>query len=127
MLRMSSRTRRRAETRVATNYDDNQAWEDELFFAGENLRVHATKWQDPIVLEHWGIAEDFNSFAAATRLLEFSRRPCFTYEELSRDFLSTFRFEGPEVRKKSKKSNPPPPTFVVKFTMRGQRLVMTLE
>lgn len=126
LLGMSSRTRRR-ESRVSNNNDDNQLWEDELLFAGENLRVHATKWQDPVVLEHWGIAEDFHAFAAATGLLEFSRHPRNTYEELSREFLSTFRFEGPELNKRSKKSKPPPATFVTKFIMRGQRLVMTLE
>lgn len=126
LLGMSSRTRRR-ESRVSNNHDDNQLWEDELVFAGENLRVHTTRWQDPEVLEHWGIAEDFQAFAATTGLLEFSRHPRNTYVELSREFLSTFRFEGPVVHRKSKSKNPPPATFVIKFTMRGQRLVMSLE
>ena len=80
-----------------------------------------------MVRDHWGIGEDLNAFAAAIGLLELSRHPRETYEDLSREFLSTFRFEGPESYKYSKKSKPPPPTFVVKFTMRGQRLVMSLE
>ena len=55
MLGMSSRTRRRAETKVDNNYYENQDWEDHQIYVGERLKVHATKWQDPIVLEHWGI------------------------------------------------------------------------
>ena len=124
---MTSRPRRRA-SRVSENYDDNHLWEDGAVYAGERLRIHATKWQDRVVLDHWGIGEDFNAFAAATGLLEFSQHPRETYEELSREFLFTFRFEGPESYKYSKKSKPPPPpTFVVKFSMRGQRLVMSLD
>ena len=127
LFRMTSRPRRRA-SRVSENYDDNHLWEDGAVYAGERLRIHATKWQDPVVLYHWGIGEDFNAFAVATGLLEFSQHPRETYEELSREFLSTFRFEGPESYKYSKKSKPPPPpTFVVKFSMRGQRLVMSLD
>ena len=123
---MTSRPRRRS-SRVSENYDDNHLWEDGAVYAGERLRIHATKWQDPMVLDHWGIKEDFNAFAAAAGLLEFSLHPRNTYEELSREFLSTFRFEGPENYKHSKKSKPPSPTFVIKFTMRGQRLVMSLD
>ena len=110
------------------NYDENQDWEDHQVFVGERLKVHPTKWQDPIVLEHWGITEDFNHFLAVTGLSEFAQQPRFTYEELSREFLSTFRFEGPEVHKKSKKKvEKPLATFVVKFCMKGQRFVMRLE
>ena len=126
LLGMTSRPRRRL-SRVSENYDDNHLWEDGAVYAGERLRIHATKWQDPVVLDHWGIREDFNAFAAATGLLEFSRHPRNTYEELSREFLSTFRFEGPDNYKHGKKSKPPPPSFVCKFSMRGERLVMSLE
>ena len=56
MLGMSSRTRRRAETRVDNNYDENQDWEDHQIYAGERLKVHSTKWQDPIVQEQLGLA-----------------------------------------------------------------------
>ena len=103
LLGMTSRPRIR-ESRVSENYGDNHLWEDNAVFAGERLRIHATKWQDPVVLERWGIEEDFNAFAAATGLLEFSQNPRNTYEELSREFLSTFRFEGPEVHKRDRKS-----------------------
>ena len=99
---MMSRPRRRA-SRVSENYDDNQRWEDGAVYAGKRLCIHATKWQDPMVLDHWGTREDFNAFAAATGLLEFSQNPRNTYEELSRKFLSTFRFEGPESHKQNKK------------------------
>ena len=126
LLGMTSRPRRRV-LRVSENYDDNHLWEDSAVYAGEKLRIHATKWQDPLVLDHWGITEDFNAFVTATGLLEFSNNPRNTYEELSREFLSTFRFEGPESYKHSKKSKPPPPTFVIKISMRGKRFVMSLE
>ena len=56
----------------------------------------------------------------------FAQNPQDTYEELSREFLSTFIFEGPEAHKHSKKSKAPPLTFVCKFTMRGERLIMSL-
>jgi hypothetical protein len=123
---MSSRPRRRA-SKVSLNYDDNHLWEDDAVFVGEKLKIHTTRWQDPHVLEQWGIKEDFDTFANATGLLEFAQNPRGTYEELSREFLSTFRFEGPEIYKHSKKSKAPTPTFVCKFTMRGERLVMSLE
>ena len=99
---MTSRPRRRA-SRVSENYDDNQLWEDGAVYAGERLRIHATKWQDPVVLDHWGIREDINAFTAAIGLLGFSQNPRNTYEELSQEFLSTFRFEGPESHMHSKK------------------------
>ena len=68
---MTSRPRRRS-SRVFENYDDNHLWEDGAVYAGERLRIHATKWQDLVVLDHWGIKEDFNAFAAAAGLLKFS-------------------------------------------------------
>ena len=105
LLGMTSRPRRRV-LRVSENYDDNHLWEDSAVYAGEKLRIHATKWQDPVVPDHWGIREDFNAFAAAAGLLEFSLHPRNTYEELSREFLSTFRFEGPENYKHNKKRLP---------------------
>ena len=81
--------------------------------------------EDPIVLDHWGIKEDFKAFIATAGLLKFSRHPWETYEEISREFLSTLRFEGPDNNKLGKKSKPPPPTFVIKFTMKEQRFVMS--
>ena len=65
LLGMTSRPRRRV-LRVSENYDDNHLWEDSAVYAGEKLRIHATKWQDPLVLDHWGITEDFNAFVTAT-------------------------------------------------------------
>ena len=79
---MTSRPRRRA-LRVSENYDDNHLWEDGAVYAGERLQIHATKWQDPMVLDHWGIGEDFNAFATAAGLLEFSQHPRETYEALA--------------------------------------------
>ena len=89
--------------------------------------VHATRWQDPIVLGHWGMEDDFTAFVTAAGLLEFSRHPRETFQEISRQFLSTFRFEGPDNYKNSKKSKPSTPTFVIKFSMRNTRFVMSLE
>ena len=122
---MSSRPKRRA-CKVSLNYDDDHLWEDDAFFVGEKLKIHTTRWQDPYVLEQWGIKEDFDTFVTTTGLLRFSQNPQDTYEELSREFLSTFRFEGPEPQKHRKRSKAPPLTFVCKFTMRGERLVMSL-
>ena len=85
------------------------------------------RWQDPHVLQEWGMEEDFNSFATATGLLTFAQNPQETYEELSREFLSTFRFEGPETHKHKNKSKAHSPTFVCKFSMKGERLVMSLD
>ena len=122
LIGMSSRPRRRA-CKVSLNLDDQHLWEDSAYFVGEKLKIHATRWQDPHVLEHWGIQEDFYIFATATGLLRFAQNPQDTYEELSREFLSTFRFEGPEPYKHRKKSKAPPLTFVCKFTMRGEALL----
>ena len=74
LLGMTSRPKRRA-SRVSENYDDNQLWEDGAVYAGERLRIHATEWQDPVVLDHWGIGEDFNAFAAAAGLLGPHQEP----------------------------------------------------
>ena len=126
LMGMMSRTRRRP-SRATNNHDDDQLWEDEAVYIGERLKIHATRWQDPHVLDQWGIGEDFNAFITATGLLEFSRHPRGTYEGLAREFISTFRFEGPEAHRYSKRSQAPTPTFTIKFTMRGQRLVMSLE
>jgi len=126
LVGMSSRPRRRA-CKVSLNYDDDHLWEDDAFFVGEKLKIHTTRWQDPYVLEQWGIKEDFDTFVTTTGLLRFSQNPQDTYEELSREFLSTFRFEGPEPQKHRKRSKAHPLTFVCKFTMRGERLVMSLE
>ena len=103
LLGMSSRPKRRA-CRVYLNYDDNQLWEDSASFVGEKLKIHTTRWQDPHVLQQWGMEEDFNSFATVTGLLTFAQNPQETYEELSREFLSTFRFKGPETHKHKNKS-----------------------
>ena len=67
--------------------------------------------------------EDFNSFATATGLLTFAQNPQETYEELSREFLSTFRFEGPGAYEHKNKSKAHSPTFVCKFSMKGERHV----
>ena len=126
LLGMSSRPKRRA-CRVSLNYDDNHLWEDSASFVGEKLRIHTTRWQDPRVLQQWGMEEDFNSFATATGFLTFAQNPQDTYEELSREFLSTFRFEGPETHKHKNKSKAHSPTFVCKFSMKGEHLVMSQD
>ena len=126
LLGMSSRTKRKA-CRVSTNMDDAHDWEDTKYYVGEKLKIHTTRWQDPAVLEQWGMEEDFNTFATVTGLLTFAHNPQETYEEISREFLSTFRFEGPENYKHKNKSKAPAPTFVCKFSMRGERLVMSLD
>ena len=72
LLGMSSRPRRRS-CKVSLNYDDNHLWEDCAFFVGEKLRIHTMRWQDPHVLQEWGMEEDFNSFATATGLLAFAQ------------------------------------------------------
>ena len=81
LIGMSSRPRRRA-CKVSLNLDDQHLWEDSAYFVGEKLKIHTTRWQDPHVLEQWGIQEDFNIFAAATGLLRFTQNPQDTYEEL---------------------------------------------
>jgi hypothetical protein len=123
---ITSRTRSRA-SRVTENHDGNQLWEDGAIFAGEKLVVNPTRWHDLIVLDHWGMKEDFTAFMIVADLLDFSHHPRETYEEISQEFLSTFRFEGRDIHKRSKKSKPPPPTFVFKFSMKGQRLCLSLD
>jgi hypothetical protein len=49
-----------------------------------------------------------------------------TYEELSREFLATFKFTH-EKRKPGKKGIVVPPSFDVKFRMQEKHIVMTLE
>ena len=60
-------------------------------------------------------------------MLGFAQNPQETYEELSPEFLSTFRFERLETCKNSKKSKAPSLTFVCKFTMRGENLIVSLD
>ena len=71
--------------------------------------------------------EEFDAFTATTGLLGFAQNPQETYDELSREFLCTFRFERLESCKNCKKSKAPSLTFVCKFTMRGERLIMSLD
>ena len=120
---MNSRPRRRG-CKVSINYDDNHLWEDDAVYVGEKLGIHTARWQDPQVLEQWGIKEDFDTFTATTSLLGFAQNPQETYAELSREILSTFRFERRENYRQSKKSKEPSPTFVCKFTMKGERLIL---
>ena len=82
LLGMNSRPKSRA-SKVSLNYDDNQLWEDDAVFVGEKLKIHTTRWQDPHVLEEWGMKEDFDAFANTTGLLRFAQNPRGTYEELS--------------------------------------------
>ena len=92
LLGMISRPKIRA-CKVSLNYDDNHLWEDSAFFVGEKLTIHTMRWEDPHVLKEWAMEEDVSSFATATGLLAFAQNPQETYEEPSREFLSTFRFE----------------------------------
>jgi hypothetical protein len=67
--------------------------ENDMLDKEEELDVHNTRWQDPMVLEYWGLVEDLNHFTSQTGLFEFARHPQETYADLSREFLPTFWFD----------------------------------
>jgi len=125
MSALTSRPRRSA-IKVSHNYEEAEAWEDEMLYRSESLDVHCTKWQYPNVLEHWELEDDFEFFCRKTGLLEFSRHESTTYDESSREFLSTFKFDYKKF-KKGKRDKEDKKTFDVKFRMKGLRLIMYLE
>lgn len=123
-LMKSLRSRRGG--RSFDNYDEEQDWEDAMIYKAEGMKVKITKWPDQEALSVLHIEEDFAHFLQVTNLTEFARSPKTTYLELSREFLATFRFEHNKgkVRVRGKDT---PSSFIVKFFMRGKRLVMPLE
>lgn len=118
--------RPRRGSRAFNNYDEEQAWEDDMIFKAEGLKVKTTMWPDPDALQTLSIEEDFAYFLQKTKLEEFASHPQPTYYELSREFLATFRFVQTK-GKVSSKGIETPSTFDVRFVMRGQRLIMPLE
>jgi hypothetical protein len=111
---------------AALNFEEAEAWEDEMLMRCETLPVRTTKWHDVEILEQWGVADDFNYFCEVTGLRGFAEHPASTYEELSRDFLSTFKFTYQKYQT-GKKGIMIPPSFDIKFMMQVKRIVMTLE
>jgi hypothetical protein len=100
--------------------------ENDMLDKEEELDVHNTRWQDPMVLEYWGLVEDLNHFTSQTGLFEFARHPQETYADLSREFLATFRFDYQKV-KVSKKCKGKESTFNVKFVMKDKIFVTYLD
>lgn len=74
-----TRRSRRAESKVSINYDEAQQWEDEMLYKANGLDVHTTRWQDPKMLEHWELKDEFDFFTAQTGLSKFARHPHKTY------------------------------------------------
>ena len=122
---LTSRPKRSA-TKVSHNYEEAEAWEDEMLYKSDYLDVHCTKWQDPAVLERWELEDGLEFFCRKTGLLEFSRHESKTYDALSKEFLSTFKFDHKKF-KKGKRDKEERTTFDVKFRMKGLRLTMSLE
>jgi hypothetical protein len=110
---------KRSGSKVSRNYGENEAWEDQMLYKSEDLRILCTKWQDPFILQSWSIGEDFDTFCSTTGLMGFTCHESETYEELSKEFLSTFKFDYQKIKDKR--------TFDVKFMMIGQHLTMSLE
>jgi hypothetical protein len=71
--------------------------------------------------------EDFQAFPTTIGLLEFSRHLKKTYKEISREFITTFRFKHIKSYKESKRGKDVAPTFTIKFSMMNQCFVMSLE
>jgi hypothetical protein len=44
---------RRASKKASLNFEEAEAWEDEMLMRCENLPVHTTKWHDSTILEEW--------------------------------------------------------------------------
>ena len=118
--------RARRSTRVSINLDEEHLWEDDMLSKAESLDVYATRWKEPEVLNILHIEEHFNYFLAQMRLEGFASHPQKTYAEISREFLATFRFVHTK-EKVSKRGKNTPRTFDVKFVMKQQRFVMSLE
>jgi hypothetical protein len=55
--------------------DDDHQFEDELLYKVEALDVHATRWQDPKMLNVMHIEEDFAFFLEQTWPNGFSSHP----------------------------------------------------
>ena len=53
---------KRSGNKVSRNYEEAEAWEDEMLYKSEHLKVHCTRWQDPYMLQKWKIEEDFYHF-----------------------------------------------------------------
>jgi hypothetical protein len=121
----SSRARRSSK-RASLNLEDAEEWEDLMLARCENLSVHTTKWQDPTILEEWKVDDGFYHFCNVTSLIGFAIHAALTYEELSKKFLSIFKFTYQKCRP-GKKGIVIPPSFDIKFRMQGKRIVMTLE
>ena len=51
--------RPRRGSRAFNNYDEEQAWEDDMIFKAEGLKVKTTMWPDPDALQTLSIEEDF--------------------------------------------------------------------
>jgi hypothetical protein len=117
---------RRGPSKVSFNYDEEHLWEDDMIERAEGLDVHTTRWQDPEVLMMLSLEEDFNYFAAQTKLEGFASNPQETYAEISREFLATFRFVHTK-EKVTKRGKGTPSTFDVRFVMQGNRFIMPLE
>jgi hypothetical protein len=113
---MATRTTR-GTSRVSTNLEEAQQWEDDALYAAESLHVHSTRWPDPEVIQAWWMHEDFQAFATTTGFLEFSRHPQKSFLEISREFVATFRFEHIKSYKESKRGKEVAPTFTIKFNM----------
>ena len=120
----SFRSRRNA--RVSLNMDDEQDLEDRMLYQVEALDVHATRWKDPKILREMHIEEDVAFFLEHTWLEGFASRPFKTYAELTREFLTTFRFAHTKTQT-GKRGKTIPAKFDVKFTMCSKRYVMSIE
>jgi hypothetical protein len=117
---------RRASKIESPNFEEAEAWDDDMLMRCESLPVHTAKWHDSKILEECGVAEDFYHFCNVTGLLHFATYPAPTYVELSREFLATFQFTY-QKHKPGKKGIVIPPLFDIKFRMQGKHIVMTLE
>jgi hypothetical protein len=71
------------------------------------------------------VEEDFYHFCDVTGLLGFAHHESKTYDELSKEFLATFKFDF-QKRKPGKRGKEIAPTFAVKFRMQNKRIVMSL-
>jgi hypothetical protein len=109
---MATKTRR-GTSRVSTNLEEAQQWEDDALYAADSLHVHSTRWPYPKVIQAWGMHEDFQAFATTTGLPEFSRHLQKTFLEISHEFIATFRFKQIKSYKQSKRGKEIAPTFTI--------------